>query len=501
MTQLQGYNRQSASVLGAPTVKLNVSSPKAHPRIVFVVTSGFAARMMLRTGITTRLKAAGADISVISPNAHEEYFKQECEDDGVKAIQSVKLSSRVAGWFRSHRVYFVDDVLGNPAMRSLHRYRFKNRPLSALQFELINRTVGRSRPFRTMFKAFERQFNRSAKIGALLRELRPDLLVVPNPFGTEETVYFLHAKDAGIPVACPILSWDNITTKGTPLLMPDHFISWGPVMTAEIVDVYGFAKEKIYECGVPHFDIYARRSQLVPRGKLMAQLKLPPDRPYIFYGTTVEMYCPKELEIIAWLVEQVNRDAFSKPCSLVIRPHPQMISGLYASDSKALDTLKSMVGPRVALNIPRIMSERLGWDLPKDDMRFLASLLTESAMCLNANSTLCLDGCMAGRPVINIGFDGAHQLPYEDSARQCLDFIHMAKLLAFGGARLAKSFFDLKTLIDLYLQNPERDHEGRKLSVQQECGPSDGQSAARVAEVLSQLARRESADSIAAILD
>ena len=74
---------------------------------------------------------------------------------------------------------------------------------------------------------------------------------------------------------------------------------------------------------------------------------------------------------------------------------------------------------------------------------------------------------MLDRPVINIAFDGRQLLPYQKSARRCLDFVHMAKLLAMGGIRVAKSFAELERCINTYLCNPELDHDARMLSARE----------------------------------
>jgi CDP-glycerol glycerophosphotransferase (TagB/SpsB family) len=272
--------------------------------------------------------------------------------------------------------------------------------------------------------------------------------------------------------------------------MPDHFISWGEIMTEEMVDIYHFPQDKIYECGVPHFDVYFQRQNFTSRSILMKELHLPPEQPYILYGMVAPYSCPNELEILTWLVEQINRNAFIMPCSLVIRPHPQTIRGVYARDNQALEQLQGLVGPRVALDFPPVLSERLAWDLPKNDMYRLASLLAGSAMCLNASSTLCLDACVLDCPVINIGFDGREALPYDRSARRGLDFTHMTKLLALGGVRVARTFDELAEHINVYLRDPALDREGRKRSSAQECGPQDGQAAARVVSTLLELVQR-----------
>jgi hypothetical protein len=451
--------------------------------ITFHLPDGFAARMTLRAGVAERLVGQGARVTLVSPNADESYFQQECREAGATLIQAPKTSGRMAYWFRTYRPYLLSDVMNNPGLKAQHVGRFQERPLRGVLTEIVNRTATRSPSLQKWSRELERRLNRSHEIRELLSRLRPDLLVVFTPFGQIDTLYILHAKELGIPVLCQMLSWDNITSKGTPLLMPDYFISWGPIMTQEMVQWYRFPPEKIFECGVPHFDVYRQTEQLTPPKALLSEFNMSSDRPYIFYGTVASMHCPNELEIVGWLAEQVESNAFSKPCSLVIRPHPQTISGHY-SNGKELGDLRSLTGPNVALDVPPLLSEALAWDLPKRDMYHLASLLAGSAMCINASSTLCLDACMLDCPVINIGFDGSHDLPYEKSARRGLDYIHMAKLLSLGGVRLARSFAELQNHINTYLDDAGLDREGRSLTVAQECGLADGRAAERVASTL-----------------
>ena len=65
--------------------------------IAFLVTDGFAARMMLRAGVPRRLIAAGTRVTAISPNADEAYFRRECQLEQMNLEQapncrSVRLS-------------------------------------------------------------------------------------------------------------------------------------------------------------------------------------------------------------------------------------------------------------------------------------------------------------------------------------------------------------------------------------------------------------------------
>jgi hypothetical protein len=338
--------------------------------------------------------------------------------------------------------------------------------------------------FRASVRQFERLVNRSKPIAALLRDLRPDYLVLPNPFGTQETVYMVHAHGLRIPIICQMLSWDNITSKGTPLMMPDYFISWGPIMTAEMVNLYHFPPERIYECGVPHFDVYAQPEHFIAREAMLRRLGLPTTQPYLFYGMVAPYSAPRELEVITWLAEKIRTQAFATPCSLVIRPHPQTIRGAYSRDREEIARLQALAGLQVAIDMPPVLSEQLAWDLPKSDMYTLASLLAGSAMCLSVGSTLCLEACMMDCPVISVGFDGVEELSYDLSARLGLDFTHIKKMLALGGVRVARSFADLEAHINTYLRQPHLDRDERAYTAAQECGPQDGRAAARVAATL-----------------
>src|SRR5688500_11888392 len=116
--------------------------------IAFLVTDGFAARMMLRAGVPNRLIAAGTRVTAISPNAEEGYFQRECMLEQINLEQAPRITSRFANRFRAYRQYFLDDVMNNPALRGGHGRRFKNRPLSGFTMEVINRTVGQWTLFR-----------------------------------------------------------------------------------------------------------------------------------------------------------------------------------------------------------------------------------------------------------------------------------------------------------------------------------------------------------------
>lgn len=481
----------------------DVANPSQHPmrneplrankkkHVVFLVSNGFGSRMILRSGVAKKVLDSGLNVSIISVNANEPYFQKECEEEGVNLLLDPQGEAKWALRFRVYRPYFLDNVMGNISLRTLHKLYFRERPGLGAVCGWINQTVRKVKWCRELYRAFERWANRSPDVKALLLNSKPDLLVLCNPFGVNETVYLNHAKELGITVVCQMMSWDNITCKGTPLLLPDYFISWGPIMTEELKEYYAMPAERIYQCGVAHFDVYHRKDELLTPDEVKEELGLPPGDPYIVFGMVTPYCCLNEIEMLEWLVEKIRKNEFTKPCSLIIRPHPQSVSGSYARTKEELEKFWNLAGARVAIHMPSVLSSALSYEMPKGEMKRLASLLAGAAMCVNANSTLCLDSCLADTPVITLAFDGSANYPYEQSARAGIDYIHMAKLLKCGGVRIAKSFDDLEAHINRYLENRELDSSGRAKTVTEECGLQDGQASQRIANAIAGLAMQE----------
>ena len=98
-----------------------------HPHIAFLFTHGFAARMILRSGIARRLVAHGFRVTVISPNADEAYFQNECQEEQVALCQEPQSTGGIADRFRTYRSYFLDDVMDNPALRTTHMELFEHK--------------------------------------------------------------------------------------------------------------------------------------------------------------------------------------------------------------------------------------------------------------------------------------------------------------------------------------------------------------------------------------
>ena len=100
------------------TMSEEAHSTGEQGHIAFVLTYGFMARMVLRSGVARRLIEQGFRVTMISPNADELYFQKECEQEHVALCQAPQSTGRIADWFRTYRPYLLDDVMNNVTHRS-----------------------------------------------------------------------------------------------------------------------------------------------------------------------------------------------------------------------------------------------------------------------------------------------------------------------------------------------------------------------------------------------
>src|SRR5436190_21509966 len=90
------------------------------PTVMLVVTQGFSARYLLRTGILPRLRERGARVVVLTPNADEPYFRAEMEAAGA-VVEPLRAADKTAKrsrlwWLLYHlRNYSLGHAKESPA--------------------------------------------------------------------------------------------------------------------------------------------------------------------------------------------------------------------------------------------------------------------------------------------------------------------------------------------------------------------------------------------------
>jgi hypothetical protein len=458
--------------------------------LCFVVSHGFAARMVLYSSVIQELQRRGFSIALFIPGGNNEHLIEVAEALGVHvaAIPAAPLKAeRFSQWIRP---YVFENVRSNPALWAKHLRAVNEHPVRGpflwafLQFSHLSRRI----PFiRKALLAWLRSRLRAPEIAALLQGLRPRLVVSTYPVNDVEAATLLEAQMAGICTVGQLLSWDNITAKGRWLVVPDRFTAWGPIMAEELREHYGVQAENVVCTGVPHFDVHVSEVDSGRTEDAIAALGLNPQQPYLFFGMSSPVFAPTEIDVVEWLAQRIESDDFGPNMQLVVRPHPQNVLGNMA-DEHWLPRLAALTSDRVAVHYPRIIDGSLPWTTERTDLVELASLIGGCSACLNSGSTLTIDAVIRDRPVVLPLFDVNGEYPWWCSARRIGDYRHQRRMLDLGGATVTHNLESTKLAILRYLADPSRHAAGRELIRVRELGPCDGKASERVAAALASFA-------------
>jgi len=471
----------------------------ANPKridICYVISHGFAARMLLQTGLILQLADRGKKIAIITPDATDANFQNLSQHSNIQ-VYDAKISQTI--WdddYGVKRIYYLEDIKSNPVFWEKHLYSIlytdSKHPWKRIRpfiYYPIHRLIPHFPSIRRRFKAKEKKYLVSKRATELLQEINPRLVVSTYPINFLEAKFLYAAKQAGISTLIHLLSWDNITSKGIFPVIPDRFIVWGKVMYNELKEYYGTDDDRIHVCGVPHFDHHIKIKQSPNYKNLVTKLGLNPALPYLFVAMSSPRFAPHEIDIVEWLAKAINENKFGRELQLIIRPHPQNVQGSLA-DKKWIKRLDDLMDKRVAVDYPQLVKSKVRWSMHKRDMDHLSNLLAGCRICLNSGSTVSIDALMMDKPVILTSFDGDKNLYYWKSARRLVDYPHQKKFVEMGGAEVVHSYEKLEESILRYLENPNFRIAERTNALENECFSKDGKSTDRVIVAMQEIVEK-----------
>jgi hypothetical protein len=457
-------------------------------RILFNITHGFQARMLLRSQISEQLLAAGTELIIVAPNANEPYFRQEFQHPQITLCESQGQFSRIESYLINLRQYFLmNPSLGGTLNQKNEAFR-RESPWFSRFARAVNLVVGRIGSLRRAYLAMEERLFAGRDYDQLLAEQKPDLVVTGTPGYNRDDIHLIRsAKRHKIPTATVMLSWDNLTSKGYMGTVPDQLLVWSDLMAEEAVQYHDYPRERISWVGAAQFDHYANFEQNFDRLAWRRAQGIPDDAALLMYGTINPSIVPHEPNIVRGIVEQIQAGQFQRPIHLWIRLHPQVVQGYYKRD---LSEYEKFAGPNITVEKPPVHDSKLSWDLPKEDAIHLASLLAASDIVITPNSTLSIDAACLDRPIVNVMHDGPGLDAKELSTKRFKHYTHYAKILETNGIAVSHTPEDIPDIINRYLRDPTVHQAERQAILQQQFNVFDGCSSQRTAEKLLQLAAR-----------
>ena len=456
--------------------------------LCFVISHGFAARMLLQTGLVVQLLEAGKRVAIITTDATDKNFDDFQEHSSVSIIEQPDQKNLWSENYQFKRMYYLEDFRNNTALLEKHKYaiwfntsKHPWRRVRPFYYYIIYRLIRFLPAIRERFKKREKQYLESPTITKTIERIQPDLVVSTYPVDLLEARFLFAARQKGIKTLIHLLSWDNITCKGIFPAQSDYYITWGEVMSQELEEYYSPDPEKVFVCGVPHFDAHWKIKQDGGHQELFEELGLDPNLPYLFLAMSAPRFAPGEVDIVEWLAEKIQKNEFGSHLQLIVRPHPQNVTGFMA-DKKWLKRLEKLKGNKVVIDYPQLVNSKVRWSMQKTDMDRLSKLLLGCNLCINSGSTVSIDALTFDKPVMLTSFDGDRKLPYWKSAKRLVDYPHLKKLVASGGVEVASSFVDMERLIRHYLNHPNDGIDKRKEVFLNYCYQNDGKATKRAVQ-------------------
>lgn len=221
-----------------------------------------------------------------------------------------------------------------------------------LRWTLLKTALGKdliSSPLiRSWFRAIENLTPPAGNVLRSIKHLQPDVVVVTpaNLRYSEEIEYVKASKSLGIPCVVPVLSWDNLTTKGLFHVLPNIVLVWNKTHHDEAIAIHDVSSEQIIIAGSPFFDrwVDARKTLLMDRNEFCQKIGIPSDRPFCLYLGSSKNIAQDE----TWLVRalsialRTHPEAGINQMNLLVRPHPANVT--YYRDLESLGNV--IVAPK-----------------------------------------------------------------------------------------------------------------------------------------------------------
>lgn len=195
--------------------------------------------------------------------------------------------------------------------------------LHRLEYPFVHWFI-RSQAARSLFTLLESHIAPNENIIKWLKDFQPQVIFAsPYVFREDfEVEYTKAAQSLHIPVIASLLSWDNLTSKGTYHVKPDQLFVWNQSLVEEAVQIHDFEPRQVFVSGASVYDPWFDLSPSTDRASFCARAGLDPSKPYLLYLCSSKSISDRETDLIRMLMAQLETvDEASRP-ALLVRPHP-----------------------------------------------------------------------------------------------------------------------------------------------------------------------------------
>lgn len=248
-----------------------------------------------------------------------------------------------------------------------------------------------------------------------------------------------------------VISWDNLTSKGTMNADHDYTLVWNDFMKKEFLRFYSIfkpAKPKVVAVGIPRFDCYFDNRFKKPNIKARKQFNASLENRIILIATSALRHFPNQLDVIADILRFAKAEG---NVHVLIRCHPADEVELYSQLSG--EDIVTIWRPK---NLPGAGSDRFyNWFPELDFLDSLSRMLQICDVCIQFASTMKLDAAACGKHVISIAYDGDNRIHHRHSVKRLYNYDHQVPLNALRIDQFVTSREQLYTALKVSLCTPK----------------------------------------------
>ncbi len=336
---------------------------------------------------------------------------------------------------------------------------------------ILGKIMSRSSVLRKLFRFLDYRITKTDRYGLFFEKYNPSLVLVTDIQNERDVELLQSGKDNNVSSYGMVRNWDNLTSHGIIRLLPDKLIVQSEEVKKQALKYNDLPEKDVFVTGIPHYDKYFRGPK-ISKKEFLRVSNLNTSKKTIFYSVIGDAYLPNNnldpyiLDILSGVDAQV-----------FVRFSPTV-------PVKQLENIDSYTNmffdrPGVSFNRDGFFMDR---ELSEEDDTNLMTALYYSDLIVSGPSTISLDAIFFDKPVILIDFYKESRGEWEKILKYRCD--HLDFIIKNRAVKVAKNEKELIEFINLYLNNPQEDSIGRMTVRGAYCGPRDGKSGNRLANLL-----------------
>lgn len=455
---------------------------KNLPTLYLTISTGWAIRNFIYTGIVERLSKQLNIVLLCDPQFHDA-AKAAVKGTAVETLsfdaKVEPISWRIMRQFRK-KIYLDSRKSKTEQIWEVYGKRTLVKRVSGQVIKALLWMFG-SQNLQRLAVKLDWFINRTSEANSLLRFAPSNsYFFATHASSFFEESLFRAAKKYCRRTALMILSWDHLSSK--IVLGPgfDHLFVWNEISKQEIVTTLDFyLAEQVHIVGAPQFDVYAQESPKTYE-EWCQEYALDPGKKTVLFSTIPQVRHDGQHRVLELMAQRfLQEPEIFANVQILVKVHPLDEASVY-HPLRIYPFIKFVENQHGQTSV----AEEYALEANRD-------ALSHSALNINTFSTMTLEAAALNCPIVHLAFDLEGQTNAVPTEKY-YEFEHFRPITESGCAAMSRSFEELIDNISSILRGTEQRASARRAVAEKYFSNTLGTSANRVYENILEVVLAES---------